>query len=91
MRFGFLSSGVKESDYGWSGNAGSDVRKINEFFWGNMRWLYLSTGISWLYNLAPKIKAGPTLSIFVPVGGILSDHNAQGTIISTGIKINISL
>ena len=32
MRFGLLSPGVKEDDSGWSGSAGEDVTKINEYF-----------------------------------------------------------
>lgn len=87
MRFGILSPGVKDTDSGWSGSAGEDVGKINNYFWGKMRWLYLTAGGSWLYNLTPQLRAGPTLNIYVPVGGLISDKTAQAMIISAGIKI----
>lgn len=87
MRFGILSPGVKEGDSGWSGSAGSDVKMINSYFWGNMRWLYLTVGGSWLYNLTPQLRAGPTINAYIPVGGLISDGSAQAMIISAGIKI----
>ena len=87
MRFGLLASGVKESDSGWTGSAGKDVEQINNYFWDNMRWFYLTAGGSWLYNLTPQLRAGPTINLYLPVGGLISDKNAQGMIISAGIKI----
>ncbi len=87
MRFGLLSPGVKESDSGWSGSAGEDVEKINEYFWQNMRWLYFSLGGSWLYNLTPQLRAGPTINVYLPVAGLISDKSVQGMLISAGIKI----
>ena len=87
MRFGLLSPGVKESDSGWTGSAGEDVTKINEYFWGKMRWLYITAGVSWLYNLTPQLRAGPIINVYLPVGGLISDKNAQAMIISAGIKI----
>ena len=87
MRFGILSPGVKADDSGWSGSAGEDVGKINEWFWGNVRWLYLTLGGSWLYNLTPQLRAGPVINISIPVGGLISDQDAQGMLISLGIKI----
>ena len=87
MRFGLLSPGVKDSDSGWTGTAGGDVKKINEWFWKNARWLYLTVGGSWLYNLTPQLKAGPVINCYIPVGGLIKDHNVQGMMISAGIKI----
>ena len=87
MRFGLLSPGVKEDDSGWSGSAGEDVTKINEYFWGNARWLYLTLGGSWLFDLTPELRAGPVMNISIPVGGLISDQDAQGMLISLGIKI----
>ncbi len=87
MRFGLLSPGVKDTDSGWTGSAGEDVGKINEYFWGNMRWFYLTTGGSWLYNLTPQLRAGPTINVYLPVGGLISDKTVQGMIISADIKI----
>ena len=87
IRFGLLSPGVKDGDSGWTGSAGSDVKEINKYFWGNMRWLYITLGGSWLYNLTPQLRAGPTINVYMPVGGLISDGSAQAMIISAGIKI----
>ena len=87
MRFGLLSPGVKEEDSGWLGTAGEDVPAINDWFWNDMRWLYATAGISWLYNLTPQLRAGPVINVYLPVGGLINDHDAQALIISAGIKI----
>ena len=87
MRFGILSPGVSENASGWTGSAGSDAAAINKWFWSNMRWLYINIGTSWLYTLTPKLRAGPVINFSIPVGGLISDHTAQGMLISAGIKI----
>ena len=87
MRFGLLSPGVKSTDSGWSGSAGEDVSKINEYFWKKPRWFYINAGGSWLYNLTPQLRAGPVINISIPVGGLIVDKDAQGMLISLGIKI----
>ena len=87
MRFGILAAGVKESDSGWTGSAGNDVKEINKWFWGKARWLYITAGGSWLYDLTPQLRAGPVINISIPVGGLLFDHNAQGMLISFGISL----
>ena len=80
-------AGVSENASGWTGSAGSDAAAINKWFWSNMRWLYLNIGASWLYTLTPKLRAGPVINFSIPVGGLISDHTAQGMLISAGIKI----
>ena len=87
MRFGILSPGVNEGDSGWTGSAGEDAKKINEYFWSKMRWFYITGGGSWLYNLTPQLRAGPVMNISIPVGGLIVDKDAQGMLISLGIKI----
>ena len=87
MRFGIRSPGVKDSDSGWSGSAGEDVSLINDYFWKKPRWLYLTAGGSWLYDLTPQLRAGPVINISIPVGGLIVDKDAQGMLISVGIKI----
>ena len=87
MRLGLLSPGVKEDDSGWLGTAAEDVSAINDWFWNDLRWLYATAGISWLYNLTPQLRAGPTINVYLPVGGLINDKDAQGLIISAGIKI----
>ena len=87
MRFGLLAHGVKSTDSGWSGSAESDVKAINGWFWNNMHWFYFTVGGSWLYNLMPQLRAGPTVSCSIPVGGLIKDKSPQGMLISVGIKI----
>lgn len=87
MRFGLLSPGVKETDSGWLGSAGEDVSAINSWFWNGARWFYFTAGGSWLYDLTSNLRAGPVMQISIPVGGLISDQNAQGMLISLGIKI----
>lgn len=87
MRFGLLSPGVKESDSGWTGTAAEDVAAINSWFWNDLRWFYLTAGGSWLYNLDSKLMAGPVINISIPLGGLIVDKDAQGMLISVGIKI----
>lgn len=87
MRFGLRSPGVKDSDSGWTGSAGEDVKMINEYFWKKTRWLYLTAGGSWLYDLTPQLRAGPVINISIPVGGLITDKDLQGMLISLGIKI----
>ena len=87
MRFGLLSPGVKESDSGWIGTAAEDVAAINSWFWNDLRWFYLTAGGSWLYNLDSKLMAGPVINISIPLGGLIVDKDAQGMLISLGIKI----
>ena len=87
LRFGLLSPGVKETDSGWTGTAGEDVSAINSWFLNDLRWFYFTAGGSWLYNLTTNLRAGPVTQISIPVGGLIKDQNAQGMLISLGIKI----
>ena len=89
LRFGLLSMGVSPNSSGWTGSASRDVDSINSWFWSDMRWFYLSAGVNWLYNLTPRIKAGPTINAYIPVGGLIKDHDLQGMIISLGIKLSL--
>ena len=87
MRFGLRSSGVSEDDYGYSGSAGEDVKLINQWFWNNLHWFYFTTSGSWLYNATEKLKLGPSVDIWLPLGSLFTEKNTQGMIISLGLKI----
>lgn len=91
MRFGILAGGVKESDSGYTGSAGSDMDKINSYFWDNARFLYLSFGASWLYDLVPHLRLGPVFHTYLPLGSLFAGEGAQGMIISVGLKLNFHL
>lgn len=89
IRYGILANGVKKSDSGYSGSAGEDLNKINQYFWQNGHFLYLSTGVSWLYSFTEKLKAGPVFKMYLPIGSIISGEGLQGMIVSLGLKLNI--
>lgn len=87
LQFGLRSAGVEDSDYGYSGSVGKDVELINDYFWKDMHWLYLSTGVSWLYNINKQLRLGPTLNIYFPIGALIGDQDLHGLMISAGVKI----
>lgn len=82
MRFGLIASGVPE-------NEKNDVENINSWFWQNGRFIYLTSGISWLFDLAGNTKIGPEFNIDVPVGTIFSGEGLQGLVSSIGLKISL--
>lgn len=88
-RFGLLAGGVAETDSGGSGTAGSDLELMNDWFWDKTRYLYISTGASWLYNGHNNTKVGPTVKVYFPLGGILNGEGFQGLIIDAGLKISL--
>ena len=89
MRFGILANGVKESDSGYSGSAGSDMDKINSWFWQNARFFYFSLGGSWLFTFTEHLKAGPTMNLYLPVGSFARGEGAQALLFSIGLKLCI--
>lgn len=91
MRFGILAGGVKETDSGYTGSAGSDMDKINSYFWDNARFLYMSFGASWLYDLVPHLRLGPVFHTYLPLGTMFAGEGVQGMIISLGLKLNFHL
>lgn len=87
-RFGLLPGGVKESDAGYTGTAGGDLKEVNNWFWKNGRFFYISTGFSCLFNLYGNVKAGPVGKIYIPVSVFSKTDGFQGTIIDIGLKIS---
>lgn len=90
-RVGMLPPGVSENDSGESGSAGGDLKLINKWFYDNTRFLYISTGVSWLFNLNEEgtKKAGPEIKAYLPIGGIMNSEGMQGMIITVGMKISL--
>jgi hypothetical protein len=66
--------------------ASDEVSKINEYFWQKMRFLYLSTDVQWMFDL-PKVKAGPILRFYLPLGGLISDKSMNASIFNLGLKV----
>lgn len=88
-RVGLLPGGVKNTDSGYSGTVETDMELINDWFWDKTRYLYLSTGFSWLYNAYHNVKIGPTVKAYFPIGGIINKEGLQGLIIDAGLKISL--
>lgn len=86
FRFGFLSNAVTALDSGYFGSAEIDANFIKDWFWQNGRYLYISTEISWLFKFTNVIKAGPTVNLYLPFGGIINDGNFNGLMCSVGMK-----
>jgi hypothetical protein len=77
LRFALPLEGIEASD---------EVSKINEYFWQKMRFLYLSTDVQWMFDL-PKVKAGPILRFYLPLGGLISDKSMNASIFNLGLKV----
>ncbi|MBP3708896.1 MAG: hypothetical protein J6I73_00590 [Treponema sp.] len=87
MRFAILAHGVSAGDSGASGNAGSDVKHINKWFWGGARWLYIDTGLAWLYQFSSGTKIGPEARFYFPLGSLFTGRGVDAFIASAGIKV----
>lgn len=88
MRFGIRAGGVSGSDSGYSGSADEDVALINQWYWSNARFLYLSAGVNAIFENISHVKIGPVLNIYMPVGTIFSGESVQGMIVSAGLKLS---
>ena len=82
MRFGLLSTGVKDNDKGATGTAKGDIEKINSWFWGNARFLYPEIFLSWDYKVNDNFRAGLTAKVYLPVGQLISGNGVDGMIIN---------
>lgn len=87
IRFATIAQGVDEGDFGYYGTAKDDVEKINSWFYENARFLYLSLGADWMFQLTEKIQIGPEFSMYIPVGSVFSTWSLDGLIISLGVKL----
>ena len=88
-RIGFLSRGVSESDDGESGDAGSDVSKINSWFYKSARFLYPELCVSFLRaepELLGGVRFGVESRVYIPFGSIISGNALDGMIITLSLK-----
>lgn len=88
-RFVFLANNINPTDSGFSGSAASDVENINNYFWSNGRFFYLSSGISLLFKATGNIKVGPVANVYLPIIPLVTGEGLQATIISIGVKISM--
>ena len=79
-RFGILAHGLSDTE-------NADVSQINKWFWQNARFLYLSFGTEYIFNLTANLRAGPVIQAALPLGSLFSGENVQGMMIKFGLKI----
>lgn len=84
-RFGVLANGVKDSDPGFSGTAGDDVKEINSSFWEDASFLYLSGKLTYLYKFSDLIKAGPHFNLYLPLGSLFNGKGLNACMIGLGV------
>lgn len=88
-RFGLLANNVASDDYGYTGTAGGDMDEINNWFWKNGNFIYLSAGASWIFKFHNEAKAGPVMNLYIPIGSAINYEGMQGFMFSTGFKISL--
>ena len=85
FRYAILPSNVSSSAPGFTGTVQSDIDFMNSWYYKNLRFLYLSAGIDWLFYYGTT-KYGPELSVFFPISTI-SDKSIDGMMVGVGIKV----
>ena len=85
FRFATVPFNVKDSEAGTTGTVQSDVDYMNSWFYKNVRFLYFSAAIDWMFYYG-KTKYGPEFSVFFPIS-TFSDNSIDGLIIGIGIKV----
>lgn len=85
FRFATPPVNIKETEPGYTGTVKSDVNYMNNWFYKNVRFLYLSVGIDWMFYYGTT-KFGPEFSIFFPISTIM-DKSVDGLLIGAGIKV----
>ena len=85
FRFATTPFNVKGSEPGYTGTVKTDIDYMNKWFYKKLRFLYLSTGVDWLFYYGTT-KYGPEFSIFFPISTI-TDKTLDGLMIGVGIKV----
>ena len=85
FRYAILPSNVSSSAPGFTGTVQSDIDFMNSWYYKNLRFLYLSAGIDWLFYYGTT-KYGPELSVFFPIS-TFSDKSLDGMMVGVGIKV----
>ena len=87
FRFATLPSNVKADEPGSTGTVATDLDYMNNWFYKNLRFLYLSAGIDWMFYYG-KTKYGPELSVFFPIS-LFTDKSVDGLMFGVGIKVEL--
>ena len=84
FRFAATPFNVKPTEPGFKGTVQDDVNYMNKWFYKNVRFLYVSACIDWMFYYG-KTKYGPEFSIFFPIA-TFTDKSIDGLMIGVGIK-----
>ena len=85
LRFATVPFNVQADEAGFTGTVQSDIDYMNAWFFNNMRFLYISAAIDWMFYYG-KTKYGPEVSVFFPVAAF-TDKSVDGLMIGAGIKV----
>ena len=85
FRFATVPFNVKDTEAGVTGTVQSDVDYMNSWFYKNVRFLYFSAAIDWMFYYG-KTKYGPEFSVFFPIA-TFTDKSVDGLMIGAGIKV----
>ena len=85
FRFATVPFNVQGAEPGTTGTVQSDVDYMNTWFYKNVRYLYLSATIDWMFYYG-KTKYGPEFAVFFPVS-TFTDKSVDGLIAGVGIKV----
>ena len=82
-----ISTGISPTDFGTSGSAESDVAKIQEYYISKGRLFYITAELSWLFEITNKMKLGPIIGAYFPLGSFMNDEGFSRFMGHVGVKI----
>lgn len=85
FRFATVPFNVPAESQGATGTVQSDVDYMNSWFYENIRFLYVSAAIDWMFYYG-KTKYGPEFSVFFPIA-TFTDKSVDGLMVGVGIKV----
>lgn len=87
IRFSSLAKGVNKNEAGFYGSVEQDLDYANDWYWKNLRFLYLYAGVDWMFYKG-RVKYGPEVSFYLPMS-IFTDKSALNFIMSIGLKVQL--
>ena len=84
-----ISVGVSPTDSGTSGSAELDVAKIQEYYISKGRLFYITAELSWLFDITNKMKLGPVIGAYFPLGSFINDEGFSRFMGHVGVKIGL--
>ena len=84
-----ISAGVSPTDSGTSGSAELDVAKIQEYYISKGRLFYITAELSWLFEITNKMKLGPIIGAYFPLGSFINDEGFSRFMGHVGVKIGL--